>query len=44
MELPTGQLIHVWKDGKLHQEKSRYAMQVLYDDCNELDEISLLVS
>jgi hypothetical protein len=31
MELPTGQLIHVWKDGKLHQEKSRYARQVLYD-------------
>jgi hypothetical protein len=31
MEIPTGQLIHVWKDGKLHQEKSRYAMQVLYD-------------
>jgi hypothetical protein len=29
MELPTGQLIHVWKDGKLHLEKSRYAtMQV----------------
>ena len=31
MEIPTGQLIHVWKDGKLHLEKSRYAMQVLYD-------------
>jgi predicted aspartyl protease len=31
MEIPTGQLIHVWKDGKLQQEKSRYAMQVLYD-------------
>jgi hypothetical protein len=31
MELPTGQLIHVWKDGKLHLEKARYAMQVLYD-------------
>jgi hypothetical protein len=31
MEIFTGQLIHVWKDGKLHQEKSRYAMQVLYD-------------
>jgi hypothetical protein len=31
MELPTGQMLHVWKDGKLHLEKSRYAMQVLYD-------------
>jgi hypothetical protein len=31
MELPTGQMLHVWKDGKLHPEKSRYAMQVLYD-------------
>jgi hypothetical protein len=26
LEIPTGQLIHVWKDGKLHQEKSRYAI------------------
>jgi hypothetical protein len=31
MELPAGQMLHVWKDGKLHLEKSRYAMQVLYD-------------
>jgi uncharacterized protein YjdB len=31
MEIPTGQLIHVWKDEKLHLEKSRHAMQVLYD-------------
>jgi hypothetical protein len=31
MELPTGQMLHVWKDGKLHLKKSRYAMQVLYD-------------
>jgi hypothetical protein len=31
MEIPTIQLIDVWKDGTLHKEKSRYAMQVLYD-------------
>jgi hypothetical protein len=31
MDLPTGQMLHVWKDGKLYLEKSRYAMQVLYD-------------
>jgi hypothetical protein len=31
MELPTGLMLHVKKDGKLHLEKSRYAMQVLYD-------------
>jgi hypothetical protein len=29
MKVLTGQLIHIRKDGKLHQEKSRYAMQVL---------------
>jgi hypothetical protein len=26
-------MLHVWKDGKLHLEKSRYAMQVL---CNSV--------
>jgi hypothetical protein len=31
MEIPTGRLIHVWRNGTLHEEKSRYAMQVLYD-------------
>jgi hypothetical protein len=31
MELPTGQMLHFGKGGKLHLEKSRYAMQVLYD-------------
>jgi hypothetical protein len=31
MELSAGQMIHVWKDGKLHLEKTTYAMQALYD-------------
>jgi hypothetical protein len=31
MESPIGQMLHLWKDGKLHLEKLRYAMQVLYD-------------
>jgi hypothetical protein len=31
MELPTGQMLHVWKGGKLYLEKTRYAMQVLYN-------------
>jgi hypothetical protein len=29
MKLPTAQMLHVWKDGKLHVEKSTYAMQIL---------------
>jgi hypothetical protein len=31
LEIQAGHMIYVWRDGKLHHEKSRSAMQVLYD-------------
>jgi hypothetical protein len=31
MQIPNGQLIHVWRGGNLHEEKMKYAMQVSYD-------------
>jgi hypothetical protein len=31
IEIPNGQLIHVWQGGNLYKEKTKYAMQVLYD-------------
>jgi NAD(P)H-flavin reductase len=31
LEIQPGQTIHVWRDGKLHQKKSRHALQILYD-------------
>ena len=31
MDIPTGHVLHVWKDGCLCQEKVKYAMQILYD-------------
>jgi hypothetical protein len=31
LNIQAGQMVHVWRDGKLHHEKSRHALQVLYD-------------
>jgi hypothetical protein len=31
LEIQAGQIVHVWRDGKLHQEKSKHALQFLYD-------------
>ena len=30
LEIQPGQMIYVWRDGKLHHEKSRHALQILY--------------